>query len=90
MFKYASTQIIKNIKPVLITDINDIEKTTGDLTKIYNQKLTPLVDYIKKEMLTEQQKLDNPANYRFESTLCPWYQAASPFKTASKKLSIPL
>lgn len=71
MFKYASTEIIKNIKPILITDINDIEKTTGDLTKSYNQKLTPLVDYIKREMLTEQQKLDNQNNYLLESTLCP-------------------
>lgn len=71
MFKYASTQIIKSIKPILITDINDIEKITGNQTKFYNKKLTPLVDYIKREMLSEQQKLDNEKNYRFESTLCP-------------------
>ena len=71
IFKDGATAIIKKIKPVHITNIDDIEKTTGDLTKLYNEKLTPLVDFIKKEMLSEQQKLDNPGNYQFESSLCP-------------------
>lgn len=71
MFKYAAEQILKQMQPKLITDINAVETTTAEMTKLYNQKLTPLVDYIKKEMLNEQHKLDNPKNYFFESTLCP-------------------
>ena len=70
MFKYAAEHIIKQIEPIHITDIDDIEKTTAELTKIYNKKLNPLVDYIKREMLKEQQKLDNNQNYIFESSIC--------------------
>lgn len=71
MFKYSAEQIIKNIKPIQIDDIEQVETTTTEMTKLYNQKLTPLVDFIKKEMLSEQQKLDNRKNYLFESSLCP-------------------
>ena len=70
LFKNSATSIIKNIKPVHVTDINNIKNATAELTKTYNKKLTPLVEYIKKEMLTEQQKLDNPNNYLYENSLC--------------------
>lgn len=70
LFKNSATSIIKNIKPVHVTDINNIKNATAELTKIYNKKLTPLIEYIKKEMLTEQQKLDNPNNYLYENSLC--------------------
>lgn len=71
LFKDAVAKIITDIRPIHITNIDDIEMTTADLTRLYNQKLTPLVNYIKKEMLLEQQKLDNPNNYQYESSLCP-------------------
>jgi hypothetical protein len=70
IFKQAVQKIVKNINPILIKDINELEKTTGDLTITYNKKITPLVDFIKYEMLSEQKKLDNSYNYRFEDSLC--------------------
>ncbi len=70
MFKHAASAIIKKITAIYTTDINEVKNISADLTKTYNQKLTPLVDYIKNQMLIEQKKLDNPSNYQFESTLC--------------------
>ena len=69
-FADAATKIIKNIRPIYTRDINKIEAATALMTKHYNQKLTPLVDFIKKETLKEQQKLDNSENYNYESTIC--------------------
>lgn len=71
MFRYVVLQLTKDISPILITDINEIENTTKEMTQGYNQKLLPLVNYIKREMLIEQQKLDNTNNYLFENMLCP-------------------
>lgn len=70
MFKKTSTEIINKTKAIHSTSIDDIEKITGDLTRYYNKKLSPLVNFIKKEMLSEQQKLDSPTNYLYESNLC--------------------
>ena len=69
-FKDAALKIIKDIKPIKISDIKEIEQSTASLTKLYNSKMTKLVDFIKREMIIEQKKLDNPENYHFESTLC--------------------
>ena len=70
MFKKASTEIINKTKAVHTSSINNIEKITGDLTKYCNKKLTPLVNFIKKEMLSEQQKLDSSDNYLYENNIC--------------------
>ena len=70
LFKNTSTTIIKEIEPLVITDINKLEDTTNDYIKIYNKKLTPLVDFIKKEIFEQQKKLDNPDNYKYENSLC--------------------
>ena len=70
IFKKAVKRIIKKIEPIETEDIKNIEKITGELTIKYNKKLTPLVDFIKKEMLKEQYKLDNTDNYQFENSLC--------------------
>lgn len=71
MFKTAALQIARSIKPVEVKDIDDIKPAIGELTATYNQKMTPVVNFIKKEMLVEQSKLDNPQNYLYESKLCP-------------------
>ena len=71
MFKTAALQIARSIKPVEVKDIDDIKSAIGELTATYNQKMTPVVNFIKKEMLVEQSKLDNPQNYLYESKLCP-------------------
>lgn len=70
LFKSASTSIIKNIKPLTMTNIENLNKTTSDYIEIYNQKLLPLVDFIKKEISDQQQKLDTPSNYKYENSLC--------------------
>lgn len=70
LFKQSAAKIASTLKPVYISDINDAQKAIKQITETYNQKLLPLVNYIKKEMLTEQQKLDNQQNYLFESALC--------------------
>lgn len=70
LFKSTSTTIIKNIKPLKISDIENINEATSNYVKIYNQKLLPLVDFIKKEISDQQQKLDTPDNYKYENSLC--------------------
>ena len=70
LFKSASTTIIKNTKAFYTENISDNEKILQDYIAIYNQKLTPLVDFIKNEIITEQKKLDNPENYKYESLIC--------------------
>ena len=70
LFKDTSSSIIKNTKVLTIDNIEQLDTTTNDYIKIYNQKLNPLVDFIKKEILTQQQKLDNPDNYKYENSLC--------------------
>ena len=70
IFKNAVKRIIKKVEIIETEDIKNIEKITGELTVKYNKKLTPLVDFIKNEMLKEQYKLDNTDNYQFENSLC--------------------
>ncbi|MBQ9236086.1 MAG: hypothetical protein IJ184_06460 [Alphaproteobacteria bacterium] len=70
IFKAAATNIIKQTKPIKISSTTQLGQTTKDLTDTYNQKLSPLVNFIKKEIAGEQHKLDNPANYKYESILC--------------------
>lgn len=71
MFKTAALQIARSIKPVEVKNIDDIKPAISELTTAYNQKMTPVVNFIKKEMLAEQSKLDNSQNYLYESKLCP-------------------
>ena len=71
LFKDAASQIAQNIKPVPVADVNDIKDAITELTKTYNKKMTPVINFIKKEILTEQKKLDNPENYTYENALCP-------------------
>ena len=71
MFKTAALQIAQSIKPAEVKKIDDIKPAISKLTTAYNQKMTPVVNFIKKEMLAEQSKLDNSQNYLYESKLCP-------------------
>lgn len=70
LFKESSLKISKTLKPIIINDLNKVKPSILEITNNYNQKLTPLVNYIKQEMISEQQKLDNPNNYSFEHSLC--------------------
>ena len=70
LFKSASTNIIKSTKPVSIKNAEDLNIITNNYIQTYSQKLNPLVDFIKKEIFNQQQKLDNPNNYKYENSLC--------------------
>lgn len=70
LFKNTASTIIKSIKPIHIKDLKQLDAATNDYIKTYNQKLNPLVDFIKKEIFEEQKKLDNPNNYKYENSLC--------------------
>ncbi len=70
IFSASASKIIQNTSPITIDDTKQLEQATKDLTEKYNQKIMPLVDFIKKEIAGEQKKLDNPANYKYENVLC--------------------
>ena len=70
LFKDAASKISTTINPVKISNSSEIEPSIKKITESYNYKLTPLVNYIKKQMILEQQRLDSPQNYSFESTIC--------------------
>ena len=70
LFQNAFYKIVKTVKPIHINNISEVDQASTDLTKEYNKKLSPLIDFFKKEMLTEQNKLDNTENYLHEQHLC--------------------
>ena len=70
LFKNTATTIIENTKFLSATNEKDAEKISSKFAKIYSEKLTPLVDFVKKEIFKQQQKLDNPDNYKYENSLC--------------------
>lgn len=71
LFRQSAAEIALTLKPIYVSNTNELKPAIKQITDTYNTKLLPLVNYIKREMLTEQQKLDNPQNYLFESTVCP-------------------
>ena len=73
--KTAAVSIINNVDPILITRKNDSEEATQMLTDIYARQLEPLINFLKKEVLKEQSKLDNQTNYQHEGELCRYYNA---------------
>lgn len=70
LFQDAIRKIVANVKPHHVAHISEIDDATSKLTKTYNQKIAPLIEVFKNELLIEQGKLDNHNNYQFESKLC--------------------
>ena len=70
ILKAAITNIIKKQNNIPITDINQLDQATIQITEKYTKDIKPLIDYIKKEISQQQQRLDNMENYKFESKLC--------------------
>lgn len=70
LFRSAFSQIIAATPPIKITSINEVDEASRLLTEQYNQKLLPLVNFFKQEMISEQQQLDNKNNYIHEKNLC--------------------
>ncbi len=70
LFQHAFYKIVKDVKPVHVANISEVDKASAELTREYNVRLSPLIDFFKKEMLKEQHKLDNADNYQYEQQLC--------------------
>ncbi len=71
LFSEAFIRIVRSTPPVLINNINEVNAASQILTEEYNRKLQPLIEFFKKEMIAEQQRLDNADNYSYEKKLCP-------------------
>lgn len=69
-FQSALEQIAATVKPEHIALLSDIDAATTKLTTKYNQKLSPLIEVFKFELLNKQSKLDNHLNYEYEQNLC--------------------
>lgn len=70
LFQNAVEKIAEVVKPLHVARLTDIDTATTELTQIYNQKLAPLIQVFKEELLIEQGKLDNHNNYEHEKNLC--------------------
>ena len=70
LLKKATIEIFKSIKPKQISNLSLIDKASADITAEFNKKISPLYNYFKQQIITEQQKLDNENNYQYESQLC--------------------
>lgn len=70
LFRSAANKIAQNLKPIKIQNNSEINKASNQLTLEFNEKLTPLLNFFKKQILQEQLKLDNNENYKNESLIC--------------------
>ncbi len=70
LFDEAAKKIALSIKPINVKSLSEIDKASAELTEEYNKKLSPLLEFFKQELLKEQLKLDNQANYQHENILC--------------------
>ena len=73
--KEAVTTILKNTPPVEISTTSKTEEATQELTDNYIKQITPLIDFLKKEVLKEQSTLDDHTNYQLEGDLCRYYNS---------------
>ena len=71
--KHHVKKITHNIKPIEIKRTSETEVATGYLTQQYIESIYPLVEAFKRELVKEQNKLDNHSNYKLEGDLCAYY-----------------
>lgn len=72
LFQDAIKRIIPTVKPLSVSNTEEIDLATTELTQTYNRKITPLIEVFKNELLNEQGKLDNHENYQHEEELCSY------------------
>ena len=70
LFQDAIEKIAGTVPPRHIGSLSEADAATELLIKSYNRKIAPLVNVFKKELLLEQAKLDNSANYEHEKQIC--------------------
>jgi len=67
---HAVQRISRDVKPVLISDISQMDQAAEYLTKQYMARTSIITKRFKEEILKEQAKLDSIENYRMEGELC--------------------
>ncbi len=63
-------KIAKEIKPIYVSNQNQIDPATKVLVHKYSNRVTTLIKQLKKQILDEQAKLDHNSNYAYEENIC--------------------
>lgn len=71
-------RIVSEMRPLYVSHEHSIKEGTNELTNFYAKKIDALVEEFKKEILIEQQKLDNRQHYQLESDVCKLYNKKHP------------
>ena len=70
LFKIAAEKTIKQIPATIISNPNNINEATTNLSKQYSKQLSIFVNFINQEMQKQQKFLDSKENYEFETKIC--------------------
>ena len=70
LFYRGAEKIANNISPINVSALSDINKASDQIAEQFNQKFYIIFNYVKQQILEEQQKLDNQNNYQYENKLC--------------------
>lgn len=75
IFKEAAERMARKLKPVQISSYAEMDAASRRLSvEMYNQ-FEKIVNAFKKELASEQSKLDNRSNYANEEKICRKYNA---------------
>lgn len=61
---------IKQIRPVYVSKNSSEDDASQELTARYNELITPLVNRLRDQIMSEQHKLDSSRNYKMEGNIC--------------------
>ncbi len=70
LFYKGAEKIANNISPINVFALSDINKASDQIVEQFNQEFYLIFNYVKQQILKEQQKLDNQNNYQYENNLC--------------------
>ena len=63
-------EILPTVKTQNIASLSQANDATAAMNEQYIKLIAPMVENFKATMLNAQKKLDNTANYKYESTIC--------------------
>lgn len=69
-FHKAANKIASELSIEKVSNVSQISKATQKISYQYSREMSPLIKFFKKQLLTEQYKLDNEENYNYEADLC--------------------
>ncbi len=70
LFHKAAIEIFKSIKTREVNSKLQTKQASQEIAEEFDLKFTPIYNYFKQQIFTEQQKLDNDNNYKYESSIC--------------------